>query len=497
MKLRTKLLTLVILPVLLCTTVAITISLLKIQKQGIEGLEDKSSAILSLSIEEYVVNHQMGSSIVDQDTYGELLLDDESFIQTYEFRIASFAPENPEHLSTPEDNKFIAQFEKKKTDQINYIDKEANTLLVMRPVYLDETKGCLNCHELKSVEGAGNSENTLRGIFIMTSSMEHTKAQVNSALLSIGFYGILIMVIAIIVGYFVISRIISSVNQINLISKKVAEGDLQQQVTINTKDELEELGSYINVMINSINKVLLGVHDATNELSLSTNEIANTSGALSQGATKSAASIEEVSATMEEMTATIQQNTENAQQTEIIAIKASDEILNGSDSVNKTVFSMKEIAEKITIISDIASQTNILALNAAVEAARAGEHGRGFAVVSTEVRKLAERCQAAANQIEALTTSSVSGADISGKILTELVPEIQNTAEYVREITASSIEQSNSSTQINSVIQQLNQVSQQNAAASEELAASADGMASQTGKLKELISFFKVDTHVI
>ena len=196
---------------------------------------------------------------------------------------------------------------------------------------------------------------------------------------------------------------------------------------------------------------------------------------------------------MEEMSTSIHQNTENAQRTEQIAIQASEDIQNGSDAVNQTVVSMKEIADKITIINDIAFQTNILALNAAVEAARAGEHGKGFAVVAAEVRKLAERVQVAANQIDELTNSSVTDADESGKILEGLVPEIQNTATLVREIAASSSEQNSSSSQVTSVVQDLNTVSQQNAGAADQLSARATALAQQTEQLKELISFFKVD----
>ncbi len=489
MKLRTKLLTLVILPVLLSTAVGVTFSSLKIKKQGIEGLEDKSTAILALNIDEFVINHQTGSSIVNQGLTSQVKTDDASYVQNYDFRIASLNPVNPKHQSNPEDERFIKQFEKERSDQINYIDKESNNLMVMRPVFMEASKGCLDCHESED-----NNDNALRGMFLVTSSMDHTNEQVNSAIMNIGTIGILIMIAAIIIGYYIVARITSSVKQINAVSKKVAEGDLQQKVDIHTHDELEELGSYINTMIRSINNVLKGVRNAANDLTQSTSEITKTSNSLSQSASDSAASVEEVSATMEEMDANIQQNTENAQQTERIALKASEEIESGSEAANQTVVSMKQIAERISIINEIASQTNILALNAAVEAARAGEHGRGFAVVSAEVRKLAERSQTAANEIGNLTTASVDDADRSGRILTELVPEIQNTTKYVREIAAASLEQSNGSSQVNSAIQQLNEVSQQNATASEELASSVKELAGQAEQLKKLIAYFKVDT---
>jgi methyl-accepting chemotaxis protein len=198
---------------------------------------------------------------------------------------------------------------------------------------------------------------------------------------------------------------------------------------------------------------------------------------------------------MEEMASNIGQNTDNAQQTEKIALQAAEDIREGSIAVNQTVDSMKTIAEKITIIGEIARQTNLLALNAAVEAARAGEHGKGFAVVAAEVRKLAERSQIAATEIDALSKSSVTIAEKSGKLLEGIVPNIQKTSKLVQEIAASSMEQNAGAEQVNGAIQQLSQVIQQNAAASEEMATSSEELSSQAEQLKDTISFFKIDTH--
>jgi methyl-accepting chemotaxis protein len=197
---------------------------------------------------------------------------------------------------------------------------------------------------------------------------------------------------------------------------------------------------------------------------------------------------------MEQMASNIQQNTDNAQQTEKIALQASEDIKEGNQAVAQTVDTMKTIAEKITIIGEIARQTNLLALNAAVEAARAGEHGKGFAVVAAEVRKLAERSQVAASEIDALSKSSVAVAEKSGRLLEQIVPNIQKTSRLVQEITASSIEQNTGADQVNKAIQQLSQIIQQNAAASEEMATSSEELANQAEQLQEAIAFFKLDT---
>jgi methyl-accepting chemotaxis protein len=154
---------------------------------------------------------------------------------------------------------------------------------------------------------------------------------------------------------------------------------------------------------------------------------------------------------------------------------------------------MKLIAEKISIIEEIARQTNLLALNAAIEAARAGEHGKGFAVVAAEVRKLAERSQAAAAEISRLSVSSVDVAERAGQMLAKLVPDIQTTAELVQEISAASKEQAGGADQINGAIQQFSKVVQQNAGAAEEMASTAEELSSQAEQLQHTMSFFKVN----
>lgn len=157
----------------------------------------------------------------------------------------------------------------------------------------------------------------------------------------------------------------------------------------------------------------------------------------------------------------------------------------------QTVGAMKQVAEKISIIEEIARKTDLLALNAAVEAARAGEHGKGFAVVASEVRKLAERSQTAAAEISRLTRDGVQTAEAAGGLLSKLVPDIQKTAELVREIAATSNEQSTGANQVNKAIQHLDQVVQQNSAASEEMASTAEELSEQAEVLQSSISFFK------
>lgn len=313
-----------------------------------------------------------------------------------------------------------------------------------------------------------------------------------ASILSNLILAIIALVFSIYIGYY-ISRLITKPLLKGIeFARKMAKGDLTAEIDVNQKDEIGLLAYNLQMMGTRIRDVISYVAFTADNLASASLELSSTSQFVSQGASEQASASEEVSAAIEEMAANIQQNKENAKQTEHIAAKAETDIYTGSDKVTRTVVAMRDIADKISIIGDIAFQTNILALNAAVEAARAGEHGRGFGVVAAEVGKLAERSKLAATEIDKLTKSSVFNAEEAGKLMNEIVPDIQKTSRLIREISAANLEQSAGADQINSAIQQLNMVTQQNAATSEELSTNAVELSAQAEQLKETISFFKI-----
>ncbi|MDB6061423.1 MAG: hypothetical protein JWM78_1526 [Verrucomicrobiaceae bacterium] len=304
----------------------------------------------------------------------------------------------------------------------------------------------------------------------------------------------LLLAVYLLLGFFISVK--KTVSVLTSAVSAVAAGDLSGKVQVVSRDEIGAIATVLDGMVGQLSTVIGDVRSASDALASASEEVSATAQSLAQASSEQASGVDDTSASIEQMTASIAQTSENAKVTDDIAAKASSEAEESREAMTAMINAMHQITQKISIIDDIAYQTNLLALNAAIEAARAGTHGRGFAIVAAEVRKLAERSQAAAQNIEQVASASTEIAERASQLLYAMVPNIRKTSDLIQEINAAAQEQSSGANQINSAIFQVRQTTQSNAAASEQLAATAEEMSGQAQSLRQVMERFKTKGEV-
>lgn len=311
------------------------------------------------------------------------------------------------------------------------------------------------------------------------------------------FFSLIVSAISVLVGWVLYQSIVEPLKKGVAFAQAIGDGDLTAEVDVTSNDEIGQLSKALSEMVANLRNIVVSIEHNANALVDSGDGVKSSSLKLNKGASEQAASAEEVSTAIEEMVANIDQNTENAVATEQITSATVENVTKSSQYSAEAAEAMSQISQKITIISDIAFQTNILALNAAVEAVRAGEHGRGFAVVAAEVRKLAERSKQAANEIVSLVGQGMKVSQMAGDKAKELVPEMEKTTILIKEISAASVEQKTGAEQINMAMQNLNVITQENASAADELTNSSVQLSELASNLKAAVSFFKLDAAAV
>ena len=304
--------------------------------------------------------------------------------------------------------------------------------------------------------------------------------------------GLLFMVI--IFSSYLVRKMVTPLGHLAQVAKRIAKGEVNVHLKeVSAGDEIGVLTTEFHTMIAQLTSVVLQVKTAAQDVAQRSREMNVVADQMSQGAAQQAAASEEVTASMEEMAANIHQTADNAKRTEQIAMTSAEDARAGQQAVTEIIQAMEVITERISVIQEIAGQTSILSLNATIEAAKAEEHGKGFAVVAASVRDLARESRTAADEIRSLVHSCVALSAQAGEVLLRLVPNSDDTAQLVQEISAASQEQTMGVEHVNLAVQQLDSVAQHTAATAEEVAVSAESLTAQADALQTAMAFFTLD----
>jgi len=330
-----------------------------------------------------------------------------------------------------------------------------------------------------------------------------TARMVTVAVLIVSLLGV---ALSIFLGFIIARTISRPVKKLAAAAEMIADGDLNVDVAVNSKDEIGLLAKAFHRMSRNLNEVMSNINTSSEQVAAGAKQVSESSQVLSQGATEQASSVEQLTSSIEEIASQTRLNSDNANEANQLAEKTKANAENGNRQMKEMLKAMSDINESsgsisriIKVIDEIAFQTNILALNAAVEAARAGQHGKGFAVVAEEVRNLAARSANAAKETTAMIEGSVQKVEGGTKIanqtaeaLDSIVNDITTVSSLVNNIAVASHEQASGIDQVNQGLVQVSSVVQANSSTSEESAAASEELSGQAEMLKKQVRKFKL-----
>lgn len=287
---------------------------------------------------------------------------------------------------------------------------------------------------------------------------------------------------------------------------EIAEGNFNISTDVNFKGDFKALDDAIVIITDTLSGTLGNIHESSEQVALGASQMAESAQSLAEGATDQAASVEELTATIQSITETIvysskkaEESFHNAEKFKSEAEGSSEDIKQLNEAMTRINDTSKEIANIITAIEDIASQTNLLSLNASIEAARAGETGRGFAVVADQIGKLAADSATSAANTRDLIENSIREIEQGNKLMQKatlaigsVIKGINTLAESTNEISTLSISQADTMKQLEVGVEQISEVIQNNSAAAEETSATSEELSAQSETLEELVGQFKL-----